>query len=426
MHCPYCGSSVPNGIRSCPKCGSGMARVNKRVSAFSNRQSDTPTYYNQIQNYSEQDEYPQTDDIPITVPRRISRPSSKKRGSKPHIALRLPLQLLSFLLCIVLTVSLLGTALLMDLSRIFSSGGIKQLVTALFSVSQAKVPGPLAGAVGMGVKLDTAGDLEIPTDVLTSDNTEALVDWMLSVISESTGTEVDIDKEQLRQFVEQSTLSDYVAKKAAGYATDFINGTRNTLITSEELMELVEENEALIRSTFQVELTSEMKAELQTVLTQTIEDNRINEVIHEEVFSSIQESLNDALPVEWEQLQSILQFLTSDLVLYTALGLCLVLMLLLCLLNFYNIPGGLTWSAVACISAGALLSLPLFVLQSSPQLLTDLANVPAVVVHLILSFASVMSLVHYGMLICGVALLVLSILLRLIRASTRDGAPAAF
>ncbi len=333
-------------------------------------------------------------------------------------------------------VSLLATALLLDLNRVLSAGGIQQVVSALFSTSQTGTNGPQAGALGVNVKWDNTdptlppdmelSDMEIPADVLTSGDTEALVDWLVEVLEETTGSEVDVDEQQLQQFIEESTIPQYMAEKAAGYAEDFINGTKNTLITSEELLALVEENEELIASTFQVELTSEMKAELGTALEQTIEENRINEVIHEEVFTSMQDSISEALPVEWEQIQSALQLLTSDAVMLAAIGVCVVLMLLLCALNFYNIPGGLTWSAVACILIGGVLSAPIVLLQASPELMTDVAGIPAAVSQLILSFVSALSLVHYGILALGVALLLISIIWRAIRAGVRNSAPATF
>lgn len=429
MQCPFCGTDVPENARSCPKCGTGTTVSFGRMPGSANGQSGSGVYVGQTQNFAEQDAYPQTDNIPIAVPRRMRNSNhGKNHRHKPHIVLRLPLQLLSLVLSIVLMVCLLATALLLDLNRMLSAGGMKQLVDSLLTVSPAKVSMPVAGAVGMGLRMDdtVSGDWEIPADALTDGDAEALVDWMMEILEQAAGTEVDLDRSQLQEFVEQSTISEYMSQKAAGYATDFINGTKNTQITSQELMQLLEENEDLITSTFQVEFTGEMKAELETALAKTIEDNRINEVIHEEVFASMQETIDQALPIPWEQIQAALKILTSDAAILTALGVCLVLMLLLCALNFYNIPGGLTWSAVSCIFVGALLSAPIVLLLASPELLTDVAGLPVAVVQLILSFASVMSLVHFGILILGVTLLVLSVIWRLVRAGIRGGAPTAF
>lgn len=425
MNCPYCGSPVKQGTTFCGNCGAAVGAPTSIDQALSGAAGTEPAaVYGNMPEYGSMEAYPQVDYIPVELPqspRTQNAPSGRRR---PHIALRIPLQILSLLLSLVLAVSLLATALVLDVNRLLSAGGIKQLVNALFSVSQADVPGPAVGAVGGNVRLDDPqidmDSVEIPADVLTSGDTEALVEWMLAIIEESVGTEVDVDEEQLQEFVEQSTLTDYMAEKAAGYAEDFINGTKNTIITSEELMKLVEENEELIASTFQVDLTPEIKDELQVALQQSIEDSNLNEVIHEQVFETMQQTISETLPVEWATIQSALQTLTSNTVIFGTMAVCVVLMLLLCALNFYNIPGGMAWSAFSCILAGGILSLPLVLVQSAPGLLTDLTGMPTAYVQIIVSFSSVFTLVHYGVLALGVGLLVLSIVLAIIIAATRQ------
>lgn len=372
------------------------------------------------------------DFVPITLPKCNFKGT---RRNKPSLALRIPLQIFSFFLSIALFVCILATALLMDCNRLLSAAGIKQVMNAVFSVSQAKpVAQVFSGAVGAGVFMDdqtalppdvtipedALSNIKLPADVLTSGDTEALVDWLCTVASDMVGQDVQIDRKQMHTFVKQSTLTNYLSEKAAGYAADFINGTQETLITSEELMQLLEDNETLIETTFQMEFSEEMKENLETAISTTIEENKLNEVIHEQVFTAMEETLNNSLPVEWEKIQAILQMLTSDELMMGAIGLCVLIMLLLCVLNFYNVPAGLTWSAVPCILAGGLLSLPVALLQESPALLTDMLEIPGMVAQLVLSFLSVFATVHYGLLMIGVALLALSILWRIIRATSRS------
>ena len=167
----------------------------------------------------------------------------------------------------------------------------------MFSVSSARpVARVTLGAVGVGTKMDTLPTLpadiqipELPDDALLEGDTDAIVDWICDMASQMTGQEVQVDRQRLQEFVEQSTLTDYVAEKAAGYAADFINGTKDTQLTAGELMNLLEENETLIEETFQVHFTREMKQNLEQAITTTIEDNRLNEVIHEQVFASMEQ-----------------------------------------------------------------------------------------------------------------------------------------
>lgn len=426
MNCPYCGATLKNGSTFCKHCD---AAIQNTPSIPQMMGQDSNNFHDYYQTDSDELGYlPENqqalDYVPITFPKQ--RIKGAKRG-KPSLAMRIPLQIFSFLLSIVLFVCVLATALLMDCNRMLSAAGIKQVMNAVFSVSQSRpVVGVMSGAVGAGVRMDAAlnvedalSNIELPADVLTSGDAEVLVDWLCTVASDIAGQDVQIDRKQLQTLVEQSTLTDYLSEKAAGYAADFINGTADTQITSEELMDLLEENESLIENTFQFEFTGEMKQQLEAALEQTIEQNNLNEVIHEQVFSAMEETLNNSLPVEWEKIQAILQMLTSDELMLGAIGLCVLIMLLLCVLNFYNVPGGMTWSALPCIFAGGLLSLPVALLLKSPALLTDMLEIPGMVAQLVLPFLSVFATVHYGLLTIGVALLALSILWRIIRATSR-------
>lgn len=422
MNCPYCASELKEGAVFCENCGAtlGVPAIDQ---ALSSGDTMPNLVYGNMPEYGSGDVYSQADYIPVELPHPPVPQAQKQKRKKPHIALRIPLQLLSLVLALVLMVSVLATALVLDVSRLLSAGGIRQIVTAFFTVSQAKTPAAQVGAAGVTLRDVTDADLggvEVPSDVLTSGDTEALVQWLKEVIEESAGEDVQIDEQQLQTFVEESTLTEYLADKASGYAEDFINGTQNTLITTEELMDLVEENQELFTETFQVELTPEIKKELKKNLEQNIEESNLNEVIHQQVIASVQESLSESLPIPWEEIQAMLQLLTSDFVQYGCIGLCVVLMLLILLLNFYNIPGGMAWSAVSCILAGAILALPVFALQTSPQVLVEVLNAPGAVAQVVLSLTSALALVHYGVLIFGAALLVLSIVLAIVLAALRQ------
>ena len=438
MICPYCGASLRDGAAFCGNCGSAL-QGSPSIDQMMGDPGANMQGYSYPSDTDELGYFPENqqamDFVPITVPKQMTNVEGRRRN-KPSLLLRLPLQIISFFLSILLTVCLLATAVLMDCNRILSAGGIKAIMNAVFSVTQTHTPSVLIpGAVGAGVRMEETtmppimdipadielpSNIEMPADILTSGDAEALVDWLCNVASQMMGEEVAVDRQQLQSFVEQSTLTEYLAEKASGYASDFINGTQNTWITSEELMDLLEENEALIEGTFQVEFSREMKQELQAVLEQSIEESNLNEMIHEEMFTAMEETLNASLPVEWAKIQEILQMLLSGELMTSGLIACAVIMLLLCLLNFYNVPGGLTWSALPCIFVGAILSLPIALLQMSPAVFTEMLAIPGVVVHLVSSFLSAFSLVHYGILFFGVVLLVLSILWRILRAAARS------
>ena len=371
----------------------------------------------------------------VTPPAPAPAPTPKKeKRKKPHIVLRILLQFLSFVLCIVLAASLVATVVLADLNHLTSEGGIKQLVNAVLTPNSG--PQRITPAIGAaGVHLDEASanpgftipniDLDdIPEDLLnggaTEENISGLIDWIYEELQEASEEPLPITKEQVEEFVAESTVSEYVAEKLAGYADDFINGTENTTITTEEIMQLLEENTQLIEETFDVTVTEEVKQSLSKAVEKVVVENDLNTVIRVQVFETVEETIDksvESMGMGWEDIQAMLQLISSDLVLYIAMGTCLVLMLLLCLLNFYNVPAGLTWIAVPSMLMGAILTAPLVVLKAAPELLSGL--VPGNVLSIVASFANVLLPIHGAVLALGVGLLFISILWRIIRSAVR-------
>jgi hypothetical protein len=353
---------------------------------------------------------------------------------KPHIALRIPLQILSFLLSFILAFSLLGTVLLADLNHLMSAGGIKQLINAILIPNAAPHSiQPAVGAAGVRFGNETPvpgftvpGDFDvsdIPSDLINGENgvdMDGLINWIYNTVEEAAGEPLPISKEQVQEFIAESTVSDFVSEKLAGYAEDFINGTENTTITTEELLELLEENQDLLEEKFQVEITTEVKENLTAAVEEAMTEADLDTMIREQVFETVEESIDQTMQeagMSWEQLQPMLQTLCSDTTLYTAIGICAVLMLLLCLLNFYNIPGGLTWIAVPCILMGSLVTAPLVLLSASPQIFAGM--VPEAITGIVASFAGVLLPIHGSVPILGLALLIISIIWRAIRGAVR-------
>ncbi len=380
---------------------------------------------------------PQPVYVPVEVPAVSSAQKTKAYTprKKPHIVLRILLQFLSFVMCVVLTASLLGTVVLADLNHLMSAGGIKQLINAV--LVPASAPQRVSPAVGaLGVRLDETspipgftipGDLDlgdIPEDLLSgggsAENISSIIDWIYDELQKTSEEPLPITKEQVKEFVEESTVSEFVADKLAGYADDFINGTEHTSITTEEIMDLLDENSELIEKTFEVEITEEVKEQMVTSVEKVVEENDLNTVIREQVFESVKDTINEStagMGMSWEEIQPMLQLICSDAVLYSALGTCLVLMLLLCLLNFYNVPAGLTWIAVPSMLIGAIVTAPLAMLQAAPTMLAGV--LPSQVASIVASFAGVLLPIHGAVLVMGVALLVISIIWRIIRGAVR-------
>ena len=403
--------------------------------------------------------------------------SVKAPRKKPHILLRIPLQILSFAVALALFVTTLAGALVLDLQTLTSSGGIKQLIDAAMDTlisAPAKVTrepshiSPMSSRTprydetdatglpegsfsviidenGNAVIVDANGNIidsemgdyvyvdengnlvigdvdidlgDMPEDILTGeDGTESigdLIDWLYEEIENAVGEELPITEEDVMTFIEKSTVSDYLSDKLTGFTDDYLNGTSNTNISADEILDLLEENKELLKEHLHFELTPDVKEELQGSLEEIVQESGINEVIREEVFGTVDEMLEettDSLGVDMEDIRAGLQLLASGSMRSLFIIINVVLLLLLCLLNFYNVPAGLTWAAFPCILSGGLLSLPLVVMGSVT------VEGGTSIVSLLSSFADLFKPIHFGLLAIGVGLLVISIVWRVIRSA---------
>lgn len=390
MQCYVCGNFIDDSQPYCPICGAVL-------------QPQEPIYYEGMPPLEVQPPMPE----PAFAPQPARR--------KPHIALRIGMQLLSFLLSTLLGIALIATVLLADMHTLTSSGGIKQIIHAILLPNQA--PTPVRPMVAAGGTVIDPGQIELPEgaeDAILSGDGNALVDILYDTMQEMLGEENPITKDQLQTFVENSTVTDYIADKAAGYAEDILNGTENTQITAEELVQLVEENKPLIEETFEIEITDDQMEEIKSNVTTIVEENDINTTIRTEINNAMDSAMSGAAGtgIPLAEIMEFARMLSQDTVLYVAIGACAVLLLLLCGANFYNIPAGLTWAAVPCILIGGILAAPVAVLQLMPSVLGEYASFASMI--------NVLAVNHYTVPIIGLVLLIGSIVWRIVRSCIRN------
>lgn len=345
---------------------------------------------------------------------------------KPLLPIRLLLQILSAIVGLALTISLLATAILLDVKLLTSAGGMQTIITAFMSGSSSSTPSTAVPGNGYIVSLGSSDglpgnvqipdDLEIPSDALTGTN--ILTDYVYDIIQNSTGEETNVTKEQVETFINESTIKDYTAEKAASYISDAINGEEKTTITADEIMKLFEENQALMEEHFNITVTDEMKSELQTQVTKAIEEDDLNGSIREEI-NKIMDQPIAGTNYTVKDIMAAIGLITADGVIYSAIGLCLLLIVLLMLLNYYKLPKGLSWASSSFISVGLILSIPLFIIRSSPELLAQLIPEAAGLSQTVTDLTSTIASVHYGILFAGVVMLVLSIVWRILAKAHR-------
>lgn len=340
----------------------------------------------------------------------------KTRGKKPFFLIRFFLHLLSFVLYLVLIVSLLATALLADVKILTSSGGIETILTHLVTSEDTPAPAtsPAMGAAGVMLLSATelSGDVHIPDDA-TSDS-GALADVILEMAGQILGEDVSITPEQIQTFIKESTVMEFVADKAASMVGNILTGKTDSspIITTEDILQLVEDNQQLIEETFQVEITEESKQEMAGQIDTALADADINAVLQESITQALQTPVPGTNGMTVQEIMVYIQQLAQTKVIVLCIVACLLLMGLLLLLNYYDIPQGLRWAGSACATAGALLATPLAIVQFSPALVAGILPETGETLQLISGAAAVVVPVHYGLLAVGTVLLVVSFLWR--------------
>ena len=344
--------------------------------------------------------------------------NGEKKRRKPIFPIRVVLRLTSLALCLVLTVCLLATALLADVQVLTSIGGIQTILSHMAASEDADTPAtadPAAASCGV-VRLRAVSDISLPQSAALSAHlgtaAEALVDLVADVVEELLGRDLPVSPEQVQTFLKESTIIDFITAKTASLVQDALNGTANTTITADELLQLMDENEPVIEKTFQVEITEEMKQDMLVQLEEAVVDTDINATLQQSVDQVLQQEVPGTGGMTVSEVMVKLQAFTGTELLLIAAGVCLALIILLFALNYYNLPRGMRLTASACLISGLLLSAPLALIQAAPSLLAE--NMPETAGTLGMLGATVAALapVHYGLLAIGVVLLVISVLWR--------------
>lgn len=364
MHCKKCGSALTEDAAFCPSCGA----------------------------------------------------KTKKRGKKPFFLIRFFLHIMSLVLYLVLMVSLLATALLADVRILTSSGGIEAIMTHLTTPDDTPASTPPAmGAAGVVLRDSTLlpGDVQIPDDAMSDSG--ALADFIQEMAGQILGEDVSVTPEQIQTFIQESTVMEFVADKAASMVGNILTGQTDSapIITTEDILQLVDDNQALIEEVFQVEITEESKQEMAGQIDTALADADINAMLQEGIDQALQTPVpgTDGMTVQ-DILVYIQHLAQPKVIVLCGIG-CLLLMGLLLLLNYYNLPRGIRWAGSACTTAGALLATPLAIVQFSPALVAGLMPETGETLQLISGAASVIAPVHYGLLAVGIVLMIVSFVWRL-------------
>lgn len=160
----------------------------------------------------------------------------------------------SVFIAIIITVLLIAGSGLVVMNNVFNEKFIAKTVSSV-RIEQMEIPITIEGE--------------------TYDNiSEALVDQV------NQSMDANLTEEDVAEFFEESGISELVGEKLALGLDAIMNGEEIALITNEEIMNFVKENEQLVEDTFDVEITEEDLIKVEDKLEEfDIEENFNTQII---------------------------------------------------------------------------------------------------------------------------------------------------
>lgn len=354
------------------------------------------------------------------------------------LGVRILLTVLSVILCIALFVSTVAAILIADLSLLTSKGGIQKLIKDMIFPTSA--PGHISAAVMPGrnpVRMDAADDAQ-----------DAVIDAIYDMVQQQFGGELPLQKEDVKELIEQSTVPDYLADKVSGIVSDVISGEITTTITKEEITNLIVENKELLEDTFQMEITPDIVDEV----GQFVEEMDIAGTVQQEVSNAIgvpapspvdpsdpaatgpsavnpnqPGSVTDVMDAiskgeaGMAEVLSLVRFLTSKTVLFSCIGACLLLFALLFLTNWGRPNAALICCGIPVLLAGSLFLIPTLVAYVAPALFLQLGLAGSAIRQVLV----LVGYVSIGVTVLGILLIVGGCVLGSILKKKRKATAAA-
>lgn len=371
---------------------------------------------------------------------------------------RVLLGFISVILCIVLFLCSVVTILVADLSLLTSKGGLQKLIQdVLFSTSAPARPGFAPAGILPGrvpVRLTTPeedmmagidfGNIDLSGIISGDGSSGAIADAIFGILEEQfPEQEIPITKEDVTNFVEESTITEFISDKVSGIVVDVINGEVTTTITKEEVMDLLEENKELIEDTFQTEIPDEVIESVGTM----VEESKITETIQQSVAEIVgveitptapsvpgtpdaenpgntigSTTTNNKKPIfrpgDLEVLEDVttgnvsdmgikealalVRIITSPTVLIGCVAICLLISALLFLTNWGRPNAALRCSGIPYFIAGLLFLLPSAVAQFAPSIFAGMGIIGNAI-RQVLALAGTISL---GVTVFGLVLII--------------------
>ncbi len=354
---------------------------------------------------------------------------------------RFLLGLITFLLCVALFATTVAGIVVSNFVQILSSQeNLENLLRQVLFVDMQHPASTRNAPLGNAPALRQIPVKTLaPSDIRFSEEKTAtsMVEWIYEALAEDFGDELQVSLDTVKEFVERSTLDDFLVEKGAALLNDVYTGESTVTLGADEIKAKIEENAALIEEYFGVPVDMQVV----TDVTNIIEENEYVERIEEEGIVNIilnpqgsssggaasagDGGMENPNSVDTQQIQKTIDTVRMVLSTQTVLicvGAILLLLVLILVVNIKQIWVGMNKAGITLMLAALPFVVLTVVIWLIPTGWAASLGVPAMVEILVREIININSVVCIGVFAFGLALLIAGIVTYCIVKSKRKKA----
>lgn len=353
---------------------------------------------------------------------------------------RFLLGLITFLLCVALFVTTVAGILVSNVVQILSSQeNLENLLRQVLFVDMQHPVSTRNAPLGNAPALRQLPVKTLaPADIRFSEQQTAtsMVEWIYDALAEDFGDELQVDLETVKEFVERSTLDDFLVEKGAALLNDVYTGESTVTLGADEIKAKIEENADLIEEYFGVPVDMQVV----TDVTNIIEENEYVERIEEEGIVNIilnpqgsssggadsnLDGMENPDSIDTQQIQQTIdtaRMVLSAQTILICVGAILLLLVLILVVNIKQIWVGLNKAGITLMLAALPFVALTIAVWAIPVGLSTELGVPAMAEVVVREIININSVICFGVFAFGLVLLIAGIVTYCIVRSKRKKA----
>lgn len=355
---------------------------------------------------------------------------------------RFLLGFITFLLCVALFVTTVAGIVVSNVVQILSSQeNLENLLRQVLFVDMQHPVSTRNAPLGNAPALRQLPVKTLaPADIRFSEQQTAtsMVEWIYEALAEDFGDELQVDLETVKEFVERSTLDDFLVEKGAGLINDVFTGESTVTLGADEIKAKIEENADLIEEYFGVPVDMQVVQDVTTI----IEENEYVERIEEEGIVNIilnpqgsssggadsdTDGMENPDSIDTQQIQQAIETARMVLSAQTVLicvGAIVLLLVLILVVNMKQIWVGMNKAGITLMLAALPFVAVTVAVWAIPVGFSTQLGVPAMAEVLVREIVNINSVICIGVCAFGLALLIAGIVTYCIVRGKRKKAAA--